>query len=342
MIFRQLYDAASSTYTYILGCETSADAVIIDPVYEQFTRDSALLNELGLRLKYVLDTHVDADHVTAAWRLKQALSARIAIAAACKVVEADEALHHGDVITFGACGLEVRATRGHTSGCITLVARDHQLAFTSDCLLIRAAGRTDFQGGDVHVMWRSIREQIFSLPDECLLYPGHDYSGRTVSTVSEERRFNPRIGADAREEDFVGYMKNLGLPHPKLLDIAVPANLHAGKPTFDASAPEPEWAPVVTSFAGVPEVEIEWVARHLDDVTLVDVRSAKEFTGDLGHVSTALLIPLDELRDRWQEIPQDKPVITLCQSGRRSAMALSILRSNGINRIANASSGMLA
>jgi glyoxylase-like metal-dependent hydrolase (beta-lactamase superfamily II)/rhodanese-related sulfurtransferase len=342
MIFRHLYDATSSTYTYILACQTTHDAVIIDPVYEQFTRDTALLNELGLRLKYVLDTHVHADHVTAAWRLKQTLGARIGVGAACGVVEADEALHHGDVISFGQSALEVRATPGHTRGCITFLTRDHQLAFTGDCLLIRGAGRTDFQGGDVHAMWRSIREQIFSLPDDCLLYPGHDYSGRIVSTVGEERRFNPRIGGDAREEDFVGYMRNLGLPHPKLLDIAVPANLHAGRPTFDANTPEPEWGPVIITFAGVPEVETEWVARHLDDITLVDVRSAKEFSGDLGHIRTALLIPLDELRDRWREIPQDKPVVTLCQSGRRSAMALQILRGNGISRVANASGGMLA
>lgn len=342
MIFRQLYDALSSTYTYVLGCERTGEAVIIDPVYEQFTRDTGLLQELGLKLKYALDTHVHADHVTAAWRLKQATGTQIALAASCNVPETDVPLAHGDRVVFGDCVLEVRATPGHTAGCMTYVTRDRDLAFTGDCLLIRAAGRTDFQGGDVHAMWRSIREQIFTLPDECLVYPGHDYNGRTVSTVGEEKRFNPRIGGDAREEDFVGYMQNLGLPHPRLLEIAVPANLHAGKTTFDASAPEPRWAPIVTSFAGIPEVDTDWVAHHLEEVTLLDVRSAKEFTGDLGHVRTAVLIPLDELRNRVGEVPTHKPVVALCQSGRRSAMAVQILKAAGVDKVANAQGGMLA
>ncbi len=316
--------------------------MIIDPVFEQFTRDTALLQELGLRLKYVFDTHVHADHVTAAWRLKQATGARIVVSVGCNVTEADEALNDGDVITFGSCALEARATPGHTAGCMTYMTREQDMAFTGDCLLIRGAGRTDFQGGDVHAMWQSIREKIFSLPDTCLIYPGHDYNGRTVSTVAEEKRFNPRIGGDAREEDFAGYMRNLSLPHPKLLDIAVPANLHAGKPTFDATVPEPAWAPIVTTFGGIPEIETDWVARHIKDITLLDVRTTKEFTGDLGHVSSAILIPLDELRNRLKEVPRDKPVVTLCQSGRRSAMALQILKAGGVDKVANAQGGMLA
>ena len=134
----------------------------------------------------------------------------------------DVGVDHGDVLAFGNCALEVRATPGHTLGCLTYVTTHHDMAFTGDALLIRGAGRTDFQGGDVHTMWASINERIFSLPDDCLVYPGHDYFGRTVSTIGEEKRFNPRIGGEAREEDFAGFMDNLGLPHPKL--IAIGAN----------------------------------------------------------------------------------------------------------------------
>ncbi|MEZ5595600.1 MAG: MBL fold metallo-hydrolase [Pseudomonadales bacterium] len=341
MIFRQLYDAQSSTYTYLLGCPESREAILIDPVYEQFNRDAALLRELGLRVRYTLDTHVHADHVTAAWKLKQNLGADIALSARYAIPEVDIALGDGDVLSFGNHSVTALHTPGHTVGCMCFVTRDRDRVFTGDALLIRAAGRTDFQGGDVHSMWRSIREVLFALPDACLVYPGHDYNGRTVSTIGEEKRFNPRIGGDAREEDFVGYMNNLGLPHPRLLDIAVPANLHCGKPAFDAAAPEPAWAPIVTSFAGVPELEPDWIARHLDDVMLLDVRTPAEFNGDLGHVDSATLIPLDELRDRLEEVPRDKPVTVICQSGKRSAMAVQILQKAGVERVANSSGGML-
>jgi sulfur dioxygenase len=341
MIFRQLYDAASSTYTYLLGCPESREAIIIDPVYEQFARDVALIRELGLRLRYTLDTHVHADHVTAAWRFKQQFQAQIVLSERFHVDEVDVPIAHGAVLSFGNCSVLARATPGHTVGCTTFVTQNQSMAFTGDCLMIRAAGRTDFQGGDVHVMWRSIQEQIFSLPDDCLVYPGHDYNGRMVSTIAEEKRFNPRIGGDAREEDFAGYMDNLGLPHPRLLDIAVPANLHCGKPASDAIAPDPLWAPIITTFAGIPEIQPDWVARHLKEITVLDVRSTPEFTGELGHVSGAQLIPLDELRDRVAEVARDKPVVTICQSGKRSAMAVQILQKAGFDKVANVPGGML-
>jgi len=341
MIFRQLYDAASSTYTYLLGCPQSREAILIDPVYEQFTRDVALLRELGLQLRYTVDTHVHADHVTAAWRFKQQLKSQIALSDRYKLSEVDTPIAHGTILNFGNYAVTARGTPGHTIGCTSFVTQDQTMVFTGDCLMIRAAGRTDFQGGDVHMMWRSIQEQIFTLPDSCLVYPGHDYNGRMVSTIGEEKRFNPRIGGDAREEDFVGYMENLGLPHPRLLDIAVPANLHCGKPDSDAITPDPMWAPITTTFAGIPEIQPDWVARHLKDITVLDVRSAAEFTGELGHVSNAQLIPLDELRDRVAEVTRDKPVVTICQSGKRSAMAVQILQKAGFDKVANVPGGML-
>jgi sulfur dioxygenase len=341
MIFRQLYDAPSSTYSYLLADAGSREAVLIDPVFERHQRDAALVRELGLQLVCTLDTHCHADHVTGAWLMKQALGSRIGLAAVYGAANVDLPLGHGQRVRFGASALEVRATPGHTAGCLSFVADDQRLVFTGDALLVRGAGRTDFQQGDAHLLFRSIREQLFSLPDECAVYPAHDYEGRTSSTIGEEKAWNPRIGNDAREEDFVGYMRNLGLPHPKQLAIAVPANLRSGLPEH-AEAPEAaSWGPVVTTYAGFWEISSEWVAQHLDQVRILDVRTAAEFDGELGHVPGALLIPLDELRGRVDEVARDKPLVVVCQTGKRSALATTILRQAGVKEIANLAGGMV-
>ncbi|HEX2871379.1 MAG TPA: MBL fold metallo-hydrolase [Polyangiaceae bacterium] len=250
MIFRQLYDASSSTYSYLLADAGSREAVLIDPVFERHQRDAALIRELGLQLVCTLDTHCHADHVTGAWLMKQALGSRIGLAAAYGAANVDLPLSNGEHVRFGARALQVRATPGHTDGCLSFVADDQGLVFTGDALLVRGAGRTDFQQGNAHTLFRSIREQLFSLPDACLVYPAHDYEGRTCSTIGEEKTWNPRIGNDAREEDFVGYMRNLGLPHPKQLAIAVPANLRSGLPEHPEAPRAADWGPVVTTYAG--------------------------------------------------------------------------------------------
>ncbi len=339
MIFRQLFDATSSTYTYVLGCEEKHEAVVIDPVFEQHERDTALLRELGLKVRYTIDTHVHADHVTGAWLMKETEGAKIVLSGEYSAEGVDVKLTDGMVLAFGNQSLTAIATPGHTQGCFTFVTRDHLMAFTGDTLLIRGAGRTDFQAGNVHEMWHSIRGKIFTLPDDCLLYPGHDYMGRTVSTVAEERKYNPRLGGDAKEEDFAGYMNNLGLPHPKQLQIAVPANMKSGKP--DKSVTQPTWGPITVTFAGVPEVEPDWVARHLDDVTVLDVRSQPEYEGDLGRIEGSVLIPLDELRERAGELPANKPIVAICQSGKRSGMATQILKQAGREQIANVPGGLI-
>lgn len=252
MIFRQLFDPTSSTYTYLLG--DSGEAVLIDPVYEQVPRDLALLRELDLRLLASLDTHVHADHVTGAWRLHQRVGSSIAVAEAAGAALADRPLRHGDRIAFGTRHLTVRATPGHTNGCLTYVLDDESMAFTGDSLLIRGCGRTDFQGGSPQQLFASVREQILTLPDSCLLYPAHDYRGITVTSVAEERRFNPRLGGDVDEGDFAGHMNNLNLPHPKLMAVAVPANLRCGQPEGagaegdPSTADTPAWAPLTLRF----------------------------------------------------------------------------------------------
>lgn len=341
IVFRQLFDSSSCTFSYLLADERSRQALLIDPVFEQYSRDEALIRELDLELVLCLDTHCHADHVSAAYLMKQHMGAKIAASEHSGIQGLDRSLSHGDCIDIGNLRLQVRATPGHTEGCITLVLDDHSLAFTGDCLLIRGCGRTDFQQGSAATLFRSISEQIFTLPDHCLIYPGHDYQGRAQSSVGEEKRFNSRIGGGASEIDFVGYMENMRLPHPKKMDEAVPANLRAGRP-LDGKLPEtPDWAPVIVTYSGILEVSPEWVATHLDRVYVVDVRSAAEQTEEPVHLSGVINIPLHQLRERLTEIPRDRPVMTLCHSGRRSAMAFSILREEGWEQVANVQGGLL-
>lgn len=341
VIVRQLFDQVSGTYTYLLADERTREAVLVDPVFEQHARDGALIRELELKLLATLDTHCHADHVTGAWLMKSALGSKIGLSPAYGAQGIDFPLRHGDVVRFGDQSLEVRATPGHTDGCLSFVSADRARVFTGDALLVRGAGRTDFQQGNPSLLFRSIREQLFSLPDSCVVYPGHDYDGRTSSTIGEERKHNPRIGGSAREEDFVGYMKNLGLPHPKQLAVALPANMRAGQPEDGKAPATPDWGPVVVTYAGVPEISAEWVARHRREVNVLDVRSAAEFDGELGHIDGALLLPLDDLRARASEVATDKPVIVVCQTGKRSALAATILRKAGVTRVANLAGGMV-
>ena len=342
LIFRQLFDPQSSTYSYLLGDRPGGSAVLIDPVFGQVQRDAALLGELGLTLVATLETHVHADHVTGAWLLRRRTGSKIMLAKASGAEGADRYLGQDDIVGFGSRRLAVRATPGHTSGCLTYVLDDRSMAFTGDCLLIRGSGRTDFQEGDAAAMYRSIREQIFTLPDECLIYPAHDYRGLTVTSVAEERRFNPRIGGEIALGDFTGYMDNLRLAHPKMLDVAVPANLRCGRPEGgEEPAAEPQWAPLRYSFAGVWEIDPHTLEEHAAGVQVLDVREPDEFTGPLGHIAGAVLIPLGELAGRTGELARDRPVVTVCRAGGRSAQATVILREAGFSDFANLNGGML-
>ena len=342
LIFRQLFDAQSSTYTYLLADSASREAVLIDPVFEQVHRDAALLNELELNLKWTLETHVHADHVTGAWLLKQKTGSAIVLAAVSGAAGADRLLQHGEHVQFGKRFVEARSTPGHTNGCMTFVLDDQSMAFTGDCMLIRGSGRTDFQQGDAHTMFRSVREQIFSLPSACLLYPAHDYRGLTVTSVAEERAHNPRLGGDVSVDDFAGYMNNLGLPHPKKMDVAVPANLQCGRP--EAGLPdmnEPQWAHLTFTFGGIWEIQPQALEELGERVEIIDVREPAEFGGALGHISGAKLIPLGELAKRAGEVSRDKPVVTVCRSGARSAQAVALLQKAGLSEVANLAGGML-
>ena len=343
MIFRQLFDPQSSTYTYLLADSATGEAVLIDPVFEHARRDAALIEELGLKLKFTLETHVHADHVTGAALIKRRLGAKIALSKASGAEGADRYLADGDAVAFGKHALEVRATPGHTSGCISYVLDDRSMAFTGDALLIRGCGRTDFQQGSAPRLFHSVRERLFSLPDECLLYPAHDYRGLTSSSVGEEKKYNPRLAQTIGEADFVGYMTNLGLAHPKLMEVAVPANLRCGRPEKDemSNAGDNDWAPLAYTFAGIWELQPDWLADNPGSAQVLDVREAPEFTGALGHIAGAKLIPLGTLTQRFSEIKKDKPVVVVCRSGARSAQATVMLRGAGFARVANLAGGML-
>jgi glyoxylase-like metal-dependent hydrolase (beta-lactamase superfamily II)/rhodanese-related sulfurtransferase len=338
LLFRQLFDAPTGTFTYLLADVPSGKGVLIDPVFEQHERDLSLIRELGISLVACLDTHAHADHVTGSWLMHQATGSAIGLAAAARAENVTLPLQHGDRVAFGERHLEVRSTPGHTDGCVSYVLDDRSMAFTGDALLVRGCGRCDFQQGNAHTLWASITEQLLTLPASCLLYPGHDYTGRTVTSVAEEKAFNARLGGAATERDFVGHMQAMKLPHPHRIAEALPGNMRSGKPR-DGSAPV-TWAPLQRSYAGLPELPPDWVAEHRSELTILDVRSAEEFEGPDGRIAGSQWIPLPELEARSGEIPKDRPVVVVCHSGSRSALATQQLLKAGGDQVANLRGGL--
>ncbi|XP_048432823.1 persulfide dioxygenase ETHE1 homolog, mitochondrial [Pyrus x bretschneideri] len=245
LLFRQLFEKESSTYTYLLADVSHPDkpALLIDPVDKTVDRDILLVKELGLKLIYVMNTHVHADHVTGTGLIKTKLPGVKSVISKASKSKADLLIESGDKLYFGDLFLEVRATPGHTLGCVTYVTGDGpdqpqpRMAFTGDAVLIRGCGRTDFQGGSSQQLYKSVHSQIFTLPKDTRIYPAHDYKGFTVSTVGEEMLYNPRLTKD--EEEFQSIMENLKLAYPKMIDIAVPANMVCGLQDLSERPAEP-------------------------------------------------------------------------------------------------------
>jgi len=226
MLFRQLFEPISSTYTYLLGCEETGKAILIDPVMPAWQRDLAEINALGLRLDCTVDTHVHADHITSALHLKRETGSRIANAATDALPCTDIGIKDAEPLVVGSITLEPLHTPGHTDAHFTF--KSAQRLFTGDALLIDGCGRTDFQSGDAATLYRSIHEKMFSLPEETLVYPAHDYQQRRVSTIAQERERNPRLGGGRSLEEFIAIMAALNLPYPKFIDYAVPGNRLCG------------------------------------------------------------------------------------------------------------------
>ena len=222
----QLFDAESSTFTYILAAQGRDEAVIIDPVDRHCERDLAHLARLGLTLTYVLETHAHADHVTSAGRLRALTGAQAGVPSGCGIAPAELQLNDGDTVRFGAHEeIRVLHTPGHTAGSVSFLWRDN--LFSGDTLLIDGCGRTDFQGGSAGALYDSITQRLFTLPDATRVWPAHDYQGQSVSTIGWERQHNARL-ANRSRADFIALMDNLRLPRPKLMDIALPANRQLG------------------------------------------------------------------------------------------------------------------
>lgn len=226
MIFRQLFEPLSSTYTYLLGCEETGDAVLIDPVVNSIERDLEAVASLGLKLAWTLETHIHADHITAALHLKQQVGSRIAAPAIDRLPCADLGVVEGVPFAFGRLALGPMHTPGHTDGHFAYALGDR--VFTGDALLIDGCGRTDFQGGSAATLYDSVTGKLFSLGDDCLVYPGHDYQNRHVSSIGQEKQRNPRLGGGKTRDEFVQIMAGLNLPYPKFIDWALPGNRQCG------------------------------------------------------------------------------------------------------------------
>lgn len=223
---KQLFDQNTGTYTYIIYDEASREAAIIDSVKERFSRDANYIKELNLNLKFALETHVHADHITASGLLRQEFSCQVVVHESTNVQCADRYVANGEVLYLGEQAITVLHTPGHTDGDVTYAIKGS--LFTGDALLIRACGRTDFQAGNPSQLYDSITQKLFSFDDDTMVYPGHDYDGFTSSTIGEEKRLNPRLGNNKSKQEFIAIMDNMNLPKPKRIDIALPGNLSCG------------------------------------------------------------------------------------------------------------------
>jgi sulfur dioxygenase len=326
MLLRQLFDADTWTYTYLVADPASGRALLIDPVRDRVERDLQLLGELGLTLQYALDTHVHADHVTGAGLLREKTGCKTG-ASTAGPESADLHLEDGARLALGGLTVEVIATPGHTDDSLSFRIGDD--VFTGDALLVRGTGRTDFQNGDAGQLYDSITQRLFSLPDATRIWPGHDYRGHSATTVGEEKRFNPRLAGKSREA-FIEIMQNLGLPPPKRIQEAVPANreLGLGKGPEEATDAVREW----TSDDAAP---------HLGKVRVLDVREPHEFGGKLGCIPGAINVPMGQVLDTVRTWDRSLPLLVVCRSGRRSREVAQQLVSLGFSDVINLRGGML-
>jgi sulfur dioxygenase len=329
----QLFDPASSTYTYLLFDGQTREALIIDPVDEQLQRDLDALEHLGLTLKWVVETHAHADHITSAARLAELTGARTAAPAGCDVGTAAVQLRDGDTLAFGREAVRALHTPGHTAGSVCFLwqpageaAERH--VFTGDTLLIQSCGRTDFQSGSAEQLYDSITRKLFTLPDTTLVWPGHDYHGRTQSTIGAEKTTNPRLAGRTREE-FVQTMDGLGLPRPRRMDEAVPANQRSGLRQDAGGAAPGEPAPA-EGYAGdiTPHTAHDWM--QAGQAVLVDVRTdaEREWVGFVPGAEAAAWKqwPGMALNPGFDAAVQaaargGRPLMMLCRSGVRSIAA---------------------
>ncbi|CTQ55917.1 putative polyketide biosynthesis zinc-dependent hydrolase BaeB [Roseibium album] len=332
MIFRQLFDKTSSTYTYLLASRSGGEALLVDPVLEQTGRYLKLLEELDLKLVKVIDTHIHADHVSAMGKLRDATRCVTVMGEQSPTDVVSMRVSDNEKLTIEGLSLTALHTPGHTSESYSFLMDDR--VFTGDTLLIRGTGRTDFQNGDPYDQYHSLFERLLKLPENTFVYPGHDYKGDTVSTIAEEKAFNPRLNVSSADE-YAEIMNNLNLPNPKLMDVAVPENLRLGL-QLDAQH-------------RVPSIEVEELMEAWPDpqVQLVDIREDNERKRDGAipgsiHLSYGRFASHCAATGTLRSLSKNADLLIYCAVGERSTLAVEIANEHGLKGLAHLPGGFRA
>jgi glyoxylase-like metal-dependent hydrolase (beta-lactamase superfamily II)/rhodanese-related sulfurtransferase len=334
MLFRELN--RSKCKTYLIACERTHKAVLIDPIKEKVDRYLASLAYFGCQLEGIIDTHTHADHRTASWELHDITGAPVIMHRRAPAPHVDIHVEDGATIPVGTVRLRIFHTPGHTPDSLSIYTADRVL--TGDTLMIHGTGRTDFAGGDAGEQYDGIVHKLFSLPDETLVFPGHDYRGNTQSTIGKEKRTNPRVAGRTRQA-YVELMNNLGLPLPQGIQESL-------QPNQSAIEDDSVAFPTLAELNSVHQLSAQDVQLHRQSNVaplLLDVREPEEFTGELGHIPGSSLIPLKELPARSKEIEayKTRDVIVICRAGVRSTTAAAILTGLGFEHVSNLKGGML-
>jgi len=333
MIFRQLFDSVSGTYSYLLASRRGGEALIIDPVLEKVDRYLQLVKELDLRLVKAVDTHIHADHITGLGALRDRTHCITVMGEHAKVDVVSMRVTEGDKLTIEGMALDVLYTPGHTDDSYSFLLRDR--VFTGDTLLIRGTGRTDFQNGSARAQYDSLFGKLLKLPDETLVFPAHDYKGDTVSTIAEEKAFNPRLQVKSIDE-YVELMGKLNLPNPKMMDVAVPANMRQGLAQDEIA--RKGWAVTPAQAMGL---------MGKPEVALIDLRERAE-REKMGVIPGSLHAPYPELQDNIRAggmlhelaCATGKRIVFYCAFGERSAMAVQAAQDAGLAAACHIHGGM--
>lgn len=322
--------------TYLVACERTRQALLIDPVRENISRYLAYLAYQGLTLQSIVDTHTHADHPTASFQLRDLTRAQLIMHRRAPVPAVDRHVEQGDTIEVGESSLKVLHTPGHTPDSISLYTGDR--VYTGDVLLIGGTGRADFAGGDPGQQYDAITQKLFTLPDETLVYPAHDYRGNTRSTIGEEKRSNPRIAGRTREQ-YIALMASLNFPMPDKIQEVL-------QPNQSAIEDDKAQFPGLAELNQVRQLTAPEVAAMLESGSpplLLDVREPNEYAGELGHIGGSVLVPLRELASRAGELEKHRarPIVAVCRSGVRSTTAAAMLCGLGFEQVYNLKEGMV-
>ena len=317
---KQLFDRESCTYTYLLIDAETGEGAIIDAVLETYDRDMQIINELGVELLYAIETHAHADHITSAGKLREMTGAKLVYGESTGIKAIDIPLKDGDTIQLGHYRIRAISTPGHTNGCTSYFCDG--MLFSGDTLLIRGCGRADFQDGDPGTLFDSITQKLFTLADDTIVYPAHDYNGRTSSTIGEEKTWNPRLGGGRSRDEFIAIMNNLNLDMPKRINEAVPANLSVGI-NFDANRyllQDFDMDALYRVWQELPE-----------NVLVMDNRTPEEYAR--GHVPGSRNIPMGTENELVDELKEYDRIYVYCRSGRRAQTTTTNLSFQGLNQI---------